>query len=153
MRRFARAIVSIREGTNTAAREAADAVRSAVDAGHVDQAVTALRAYPQYAALVASDDSRMEDELARILSQSRDNDLARRAGLVIPRELLRHDGLSPREREVYEHLVQGRSNREIADALFISASTTKVHVKHIFEKLGVHSRTEVALRANRESDR
>jgi DNA-binding CsgD family transcriptional regulator len=62
----------------------------------------------------------------------------------MPRELRRRAGLSHREREVYELLVQGRTNREIARALFISESTTKVHVRHIFEKLGVHNRAEAA---------
>jgi DNA-binding NarL/FixJ family response regulator len=52
--------------------------------------------------------------------------------------------LSHREREVYELLAQGRSNRDIARTLFISESTTKVHVRHIFEKLGVRSRAEAA---------
>jgi DNA-binding NarL/FixJ family response regulator len=62
----------------------------------------------------------------------------------MPRELRRNEVLSQREREVYELLVQGRTNKEIASALFISESTTKVHVRHIFEKLGVHSRAEAA---------
>jgi DNA-binding NarL/FixJ family response regulator len=70
----------------------------------------------------------------------------------MPRELQRSEGLSAREREVYEHLVQGRTNREIASALFISESTTKVHVRHIFEKLGVHSRAEAARLASRIDD-
>jgi DNA-binding NarL/FixJ family response regulator len=52
--------------------------------------------------------------------------------------------LSPREQQVYDLLIQGRANREIAKALFISESTTKVHVRHIFEKLGVHTRAEAA---------
>jgi len=51
-------------------------------------------------------------------------------------------GLTPRELEVYELLAQGRSNRSIAETLFISESTAKLHVQHIFEKLGVHSRAE-----------
>jgi DNA-binding NarL/FixJ family response regulator len=69
-------------------------------------------------------------------------DIGRAAGLDMPRELRRHEGLSTREREVYELLAQGRTNREIAKTLFISESTTKVHVRHIYEKLGVHSRAE-----------
>ena len=62
----------------------------------------------------------------------------------MPRELRRTEGLSKREYEVYELLAQGRSNREIAKALFISESTTKVHVRHIFEKLKVRTRAEAA---------
>jgi DNA-binding NarL/FixJ family response regulator len=62
----------------------------------------------------------------------------------MPRELRREGTLSAREQEIYELLVQGRSNREIAKTLFISESTTKVHVRHIFEKLGVHTRAEAA---------
>jgi DNA-binding NarL/FixJ family response regulator len=46
---------------------------------------------------------------------------------------------------VLELLRQGMSNREIAQALWIAQSTAKVHVRHIFEKLGVRSRTEAAL--------
>jgi len=63
----------------------------------------------------------------------------------MPRELRRSETLSPREREVHELVAQGRSNREIAKTLFISESTVKVHVRHILEKLGVHTRTEAAL--------
>ena len=62
----------------------------------------------------------------------------------MPREVTRGGRLSTREREVSELLAQGCSNPEIAKALFISVPTTKVHVRHIFEKLGVHSRAEVA---------
>jgi DNA-binding CsgD family transcriptional regulator len=50
------------------------------------------------------------------------------------------DGLSAREHEVLVHLAAGKSNREIADALVISAHTVGRHVEHIFTKLGVSSR-------------
>ena len=62
----------------------------------------------------------------------------------MPRVLRRSEPLSGREREVYELVIQGRSNKEIAQTLFISESTAKVHVRHIFEKLGVHTRAEAA---------
>ena len=62
----------------------------------------------------------------------------------MPRELRPREDLSPRERDVYELLAQGRTNRDIARTLFISESTTKVHVRHIFEKLGVRTRAEAA---------
>ena len=50
-----------------------------------------------------------------------------------------HD-LSPREREVLRLLAAGKSDREIAEALFISKETASTHVKHVRRKLGVHSR-------------
>jgi DNA-binding NarL/FixJ family response regulator len=48
-------------------------------------------------------------------------------------------------------MIQGRTNREIGRSLFITESTTKVHVRHILEKLGVRSRVE-AVRAWRPAD-
>ena len=54
--------------------------------------------------------------------------------------------LSPREREVLLLVSRGKSNHEIARLLFISQATVKVHIRHIFEKLGVRTRTEAALR-------
>jgi predicted ATPase/DNA-binding CsgD family transcriptional regulator len=53
-------------------------------------------------------------------------------------------GLTPRELEVLSLLAGGRSDREIADALFIGPRTVQTHVANIFGKLGVHGRTEAA---------
>jgi DNA-binding NarL/FixJ family response regulator len=53
-------------------------------------------------------------------------------------------GLSPREREVLQLIAQGRSNREIGNALFISTPTVKVHVRSILTKLALDSRTAAA---------
>ena len=52
--------------------------------------------------------------------------------------------LSERELQVLEHLVEGKSNREIADTIYVSLDTVKAHLKSIYKKLGVHSRTEAA---------
>jgi DNA-binding CsgD family transcriptional regulator/tetratricopeptide (TPR) repeat protein len=53
-------------------------------------------------------------------------------------------GLTAREREVLALVSTGRTNRQIADELFISESTAGVHVSNILGKLGVASRTEAA---------
>jgi ATP/maltotriose-dependent transcriptional regulator MalT len=58
-------------------------------------------------------------------------------------------GLTPREREVLALLADGRSNRQIAEALFISAKTASVHVSNILAKLGVANRGEAAAVAHR----
>jgi len=52
--------------------------------------------------------------------------------------------LSAREREVYRHTAAGLSNKELAERLSISEATVKVHLTHIFRKLGVRSRGELA---------
>jgi DNA-binding NarL/FixJ family response regulator len=57
--------------------------------------------------------------------------------------------LTPRELEVLGLLVEGRSNRQIAEQLFISNKTAGVHVTNLLAKLGVHSRLEAAAVARR----
>jgi DNA-binding NarL/FixJ family response regulator len=59
-------------------------------------------------------------------------------------------GLTVRELEVLQLVAAGRSNREIAAELFISAKTASVHVSNILGKLGVASRGEAAATAYRE---
>ena len=61
--------------------------------------------------------------------------------------------LSAREREIYDLLCEGLTNSQIAKLLFISEATVKVHVQHVFDKLGIRSRTALALNAARRESR
>jgi len=57
------------------------------------------------------------------------------------------DQLTPRELEVLALVARGRSNPEIARELFIGEATVKSHLLHVFDKLGVSDRLELALYA------
>jgi DNA-binding CsgD family transcriptional regulator len=58
----------------------------------------------------------------------------------------RTGALTPTERRVAELVAQGRTNREVADLLFLSAKTVAAHLTSAYVKLGVRSRTELAHR-------
>ena len=63
----------------------------------------------------------------------------------IASQLLEHmsdEVLTEREIEVLKQVAEGNRNREIAERLFISEETVKVHIKHIMEKLGASDRTQ-----------
>jgi DNA-binding CsgD family transcriptional regulator len=77
--------------------------------------------------------------------------LAHRAGLRQRRDPAAHArlDLTDRESQVLALLAQGTSNRQIARSLYISERTVAVHVSRIFDKLGVHNRTEAAIAAAR----
>ena len=55
--------------------------------------------------------------------------------------------LSPRERQVLEGIVHGKTNRQIAQELFISEKTVKNHITNLLAKLGVQDRTQAAVLA------
>jgi DNA-binding NarL/FixJ family response regulator len=58
--------------------------------------------------------------------------------------------MTAREREVLEHLMDGRSNRAIAEALGIDEATVKAHLGRMLRKSGAHNRVELTLRAIEE---
>jgi DNA-binding CsgD family transcriptional regulator len=60
------------------------------------------------------------------------------------RERVALKALTAREREVLEQLATGRSNSEIAKKLWIAEGTVRKHLNHVYEKLGVRTRTEAA---------
>ena len=64
-------------------------------------------------------------------------------------EYVSEDGLTAREIEVLQLVAEGGRNKDIAERLFISEATVKVHLKHLMEKLGAADRTQavtIALR-------
>lgn len=56
------------------------------------------------------------------------------------------EDLSPREREILELLAEGFSNKKIADRLGVTDGTVRWHLRHVYHKLHVRSRTEAALK-------
>jgi ATP/maltotriose-dependent transcriptional regulator MalT len=94
----------------------------------------------------------LADQLGARPLRNQINDLARRARLQPDGPATAPSpshGLTPRELEVLKLVTEGRSNRDIAEALFISAKTASVHVSNILAKLGVGGRGEAAATAHR----
>jgi LuxR family maltose regulon positive regulatory protein len=59
-------------------------------------------------------------------------------------------GLSPRELAVLRCLPTSMTGSDIADSLFVSINTVRTHIKHIYEKLGVHTRSAAVDAARRQ---
>ena len=60
-------------------------------------------------------------------------------------------GLTEREFEVLKYMVEGLSNPEIADKIFVSACTVKAHACHIFEKMNVQNRIQAVVKTIKEN--
>jgi len=120
------------------ARALLRAAEAAMDRGDRDGAAQRLaRAAP------------LADRLAAVPLREQIGTLARRARLSLPAQPAggqaeRNFGLTAREIEVLRLVSAGRSNRDIAAELFISAKTASVHVSNILAKLHAASRTEAA---------
>jgi DNA-binding NarL/FixJ family response regulator len=98
--------------------------------------------------LLAAEQSHHE-VLTNILERAADRALATSVGFIMPASVKEGGiaNLTKRESDVLELLLQGRMNKEIGRALFISESAVKVHIRNICRKLGVRTRTEAAIRA------
>ena len=80
--------------------------------------------------------------VARLMS----DDYARQRG---ENAVDRYESLSEREREIFQLVAEGKTNKEIAALLFISPSTVETHRARIMEKLDLHSAAEIVLYAVR----
>jgi ATP/maltotriose-dependent transcriptional regulator MalT len=143
-----RSIVNVRAGDILSAVRL---ITVAQQLGAWDPVVCALRAASDLA------DGLTQDEGARrrlkvLYASSNDLGLARRAGFRTRATRGPGELLTPRELEVLGLIRRGLRNHEIAQALFISTSTTKVHIRHVFEKLGVRTRAEAVARYEMFSD-
>jgi DNA-binding NarL/FixJ family response regulator len=78
---------------------------------------------------------------APLWAQRARDDLTRVGGPVLP-----SSELTPTEQRIARLVGEGKKNREVADALFISVKTVEANLSRIFHKLGVRSRTELARR-------
>lgn len=125
----------------TAVRDDDDWIRRALEAGargilaksaQADDIVKAIRLVHE--GQIWARRRVLEECLERLTSAS----VARLAG-----ETVLELRLSGREREVFRHAAAGLSNKEVADRLAISQATVKAHLTRIFQKLGLHRRSEL----------
>jgi ATP/maltotriose-dependent transcriptional regulator MalT len=143
------AICALKEHDQDSVERVRELERVAFRRGALDLLVTAYRSTPEVLGVLlkASSDS---NRLVGLLRRAGDEDLAAVVGPPISSGVDLRSTLSPREREVYELMVQRLTNREIATLLFIEESTVKVHVHHIYDKLGVRSRLALTVQATLE---
>jgi LuxR family transcriptional regulator, maltose regulon positive regulatory protein len=139
------AICSLKRREPEAGERVAALEDTAFETGAVDLLVTAYRASPELLAVLLSG-SPPRDRLIALIRRVADDDLARAIGYPIS-DVDPRSRLTPREREVFQLLRQGLTNRQIAKLLFIEESTVKVHTHHIYDKLGTRSRTALAVQA------
>ncbi len=119
---------------------------TAFSTGAVDLLIAAYRSTPELLPVLLRA-SRQRERFVALLRKAGDEDLARAVGQSVAADDEPRERLSPREREVFDLLRQGLSNRHIAELLFISEATVKVHAHHIYDKLGTRSRTALAVQA------
>jgi DNA-binding NarL/FixJ family response regulator len=140
------AICALRLHSPDAIERVVELEHAAFGTGALDILVTAYRSSPELL-MVLLRASTQQERITGLIRAARDEDLARAIGRPLFTSGDPRERLSRREREVYELLAGGLTNREIGKLLFIEESTVKVHAHHIYEKLGLHSRHALAVQA------
>jgi DNA-binding NarL/FixJ family response regulator len=139
------AVLSLKRNASSLER-VAEFEETAFATGAIDILVVAYRSVPELLAILLRRSCDRE-RLDAIIRAARDTDLCAAAGYPVEQPRAPREQLTPRERDVYELLRQGLTNRQIAQALFITEATAKLHAHHIYDKLGIRSRTALAIQA------
>jgi ATP/maltotriose-dependent transcriptional regulator MalT len=134
------ALMAESEHSVTAAR---NAFSQAFELGNFDNLICVFRGFPEFGSKVYGQDD-LRPQVEFVLARAGDAGLATAIGAAVKPASAIAPRLSKRELEVLRLIGQGLTNKEIGRRLFISDVTVKVHVRHIFEKLGVHTRAEAA---------
>ena len=123
----------------TRARALEDAGHAWAEQGHQDNAVARLReAHDLYEQLGAS------DCMARVRSRLRAAGTRLCHWSHADRPAYGWDSLTDTERRIADLVAQGLSNRQVASKIFLSTHTVAFHLRHVFWKLGVSSRVQLA---------
>lgn len=143
--------VALVNGAPEGAARLAGAVRQVQDSYGFGLCITLPPHHQRYLTAVDAGRALLGDEAwdtafeeGRALSSDEAVSWARRMRGERRRPAFGWDSLTPTERQVVEHVALGRSNPEIAEQLFVSRETVKTHVGHVFTKLNVRSRAELA---------
>jgi DNA-binding CsgD family transcriptional regulator len=139
------AVCALRDGSADIVDRALHLEQTAFRTGAVDLLVTTYRACPELLVILlrATEGWRFRE----LVERTGDHDLASAAGYPIATRDDKRLLLTPRERDVYELLLTGVTNREIGRLLYIEESTVKAHTHRIYDKLGVRSRSALAVQA------
>ena len=143
---WAHTVLCVRSGRRDCSEAIHHAYVASREAGNLDAFVAAYRACPEILKSLCSFEQELP-RLRRLLLAATDSALAQSVGLRIPAPVspTAMGPLSKREEEVLSLLVAGASNREIAQTLFLSGGTVKTHLRRIYRKINVRSRTEAVV--------
>ncbi len=146
---YVRAIVADIEGSSDSVSELKASHELARRLGQWNPFVWSYRVYPQLLSLTSAVPELLP-YISPIITRACDSKLATHYGIPLSDGdgvAFQSDLLSPRETEVLRLVAEGLTNDDIAHRLFISSVTVKVHLRHIYRKLGVRNRTEATRHA------
>ena len=141
---WVRVLMMLRRDTDLGRSMIPKAFARSLELGLTDTVILPYRVDPRILEELVRHEA-LRDELAMILEAAHDHTRASAFGIRLKRPVAGPDALTRREQEVFDLICEGRNNKEIASALFLSTATVKVHVRNILKKLGVRTRTEAAI--------
>jgi DNA-binding NarL/FixJ family response regulator len=135
------------DGAAAALRQVTGAKITESHRANYDRLITDLHdtlGQDQFEAEWLASQTRTPEQAVAVAREVISAELARSASASPPVVPSSAAGLTPREVDVLRLLVEGRSDREIGEALFIGTRTVQTHVANLFAKLGVNARAEAA---------